>query len=177
MSRPATSGTFNRDPVSELLDSGARRILERAYATPGRWVTTRLADPDPGHVSYFGSLGIDVNAADRAGRSLNAHTRWGRAFVRSIYYQHQWYSNIGGRGWRAQRRTTERKSGALKIEVARHMAPLGVIPAGRIVRVILYPGGASAVKAVDREPDRARIFTAQGGQGGAASDVSRRDWA
>jgi hypothetical protein len=176
MSRPSTSGSFNRDPVSELLDSGARRILERAYATPGRWVTTRLADPDPGHASYFGSLGIDVNAPDRAGRSLNAHTRWGRAFVRAIYYQHQWYSNVGGRGWRAQRRTTERKSGALKIEVGRHMAALGVIPAGRIVRVILYPGGASALKAVDREPDRARIFTASGGQGGAASDVSRRDW-
>lgn len=176
MSRPATSGTFSRDPVSELLDSGARRILERAYAAPGRWVTTRLADPAPGHVAYFGSLGVDVNAPDRAGRGLNAHTRWGRAFVRSIYYQHLWYSNVGGRGWRAERRTTERKAGALKIEVGRHMPELGVIPAGRIVRVILYPGGASALKAVAREPDRARIFTPEGGQGGAATDLSRRDW-
>jgi hypothetical protein len=176
MSRPATSGSFDRDPVSVLLDGGARKILERAYAAPGRWVTTRLADPGPGHVSYFGSLGIDVHAPDRAGRGLNTHTRWARAFVRSIYYQHLWYSNVGGRGWRARRRTTERTAGALKIEVGRHMAPLGVIPAGRIVRVILFPGGASARKAVDREPERARIFTASGAPGGAAADPSRRDW-
>lgn len=168
MSRPATSGTFDRDPVSELLDSGARRILERAYASPGRWVTTRLADPEPGHVSYFGALGIDVNERDKAGRGLNAHTRWGRGFVRSLYYQHLWYSTTGsGRGWRGQRRTAERTAGALKIEIGRHMPELGVIPAGRIVRVILYPGGAAARRAVE---------TPYLGAGPAAADPARRDW-
>lgn len=170
MSRPATSGTFDRDPVSELLDTGARRLLERAYASPGRWVTTRLADPTPGHRSYFGSVGINVDEADKAGRALNAHTRWARGFVRALYYQHAWFSELGGRGWRRQRRTTERKAGALKVEVGRHMPELGVIPAGRIVRVILYPGGAPARRAAERAPAQ------YVGGGQAAADPTRRDW-
>jgi len=179
MSRPATSGSYDRDPVSELLDGGARRLLERAYANPGRWVSTRLADPDPGHIAYFAALGIDVtgpdNAPVRSHRSLNAHTRWARGFVRAIYYQHLWYSQIGGRGWRAQRRTVERRAGALKVDVGRHMPELGVIPAGRIVRAILYPGGQAAQRAADRAPGR--IFTAAGEpDGAAAADATRRDW-
>lgn len=176
MSRPSTSGSFNRDPVSVLLDSGARRLLERAYASPGRWVTTRLADPSPEHVAHFAAEGIDVNgpdnAARRGGRGLNAHTRWGRAFVRSIYYQHLWYSNTGrGGGWRAERRMTERTAGALKLEVGRHMPPRGVIPSGRIVRAILYPGG----KAADRAVGRPTGSTAPP-YGAAAADATRRDW-
>lgn len=167
MSRPATSGSYDRDPVSSLLDHGARRILERAYASPGQWVTTRLADPTPEHISHFAAEGINVlgpdNAPVRGRRSLNAHTRWCRGFIRAIYYQHLWYSQIGGRGWRAERRTAERKAGALKVDVGRHMPELGVIPPGRIVRVVLYPGGQAARKAAAAEP-------------GAEADATRRDW-
>ena len=170
MSRPATSGSFDRDPVSVLLDHGARQILTRAYANPGQWVTTRLADPTPAHVGHFAAEGIDVYGPDKAGRGLNAHTRWCRGFVRAIYYQHLWYSNIGGRGWRAERRTTQRKAGALKVDVGRHMPALGVIPAGRIVRVVLYPGGQAAQRAADRAPVQ------YVGGGPAAADVTRRDW-
>lgn len=182
MSRPSTSGSYDRDPVSVLLDGGARRLLERAYANPGSWVSTRLADPTPAHVSHFAAeYGINVlgpdNAPRRGGRGLNAHTRWCRGFVRAIYYQHLWYSQIGGRGWRGAKRTTERKAGALKLDIGRHMPELGVIPAGRVVRAILYPGGKSAARAVDREADRARIFTGAGvPDGGAAADATRRDW-
>jgi hypothetical protein len=176
MSRPATGGSFNRDPVSVLLDGGARVLLERAYRNPGTWVSTRLADPSPAHVAHFAAEGIDVNAPDnaprRGGRGLNAHTRWCRGFVRAIYYQHLWYSNTGrDRGWRAERRTTERTAGALKVEVGRHMPALGVIPAGRIVRAILYPGGRAADRAVGRPTG-----STTEPYGAAAADATRRDW-
>ena len=46
------------------------------------------------------------------------------------------------------------------------MPELGVIPPGRIVRAILYPGGAAAARAVDRIPEGAR----------PAADPSARDW-
>src|SRR5215475_7592528 len=42
--------TFNRDPVSELFDTGARRLLARAYDAPrGQWVGTVVADPTLRH--------------------------------------------------------------------------------------------------------------------------------
>lgn len=171
MSRPSTSGTFDRDPVSVLLDRGARRLLERAYASPGQWVTTRLADPTPEHLAHFRAQGIDLLERDKAGRALDARTRWCRGFVRAAYYQHTWYSNIGaGRGWRSGKRTAERRAGALKLEVGRHMPELGVIPPGRIVRAILYPGGQAAQRGADRAS--AQYI----GGGPAAADPSRRDW-
>lgn len=179
MSRPnSAASTFRRDPVSELLDQGARALLDRAYAAPGRWVSTRLADPSADHIAYFGSLGIDVtgpdNAPRRGGKGLDAHTRWARGFVRALYYQHLWYSKTGGRGWRGQRRTAERSAGALQIQVGPHRPELGVIPAGRIVRVILHPGGRAALAAAQAAP--ASIFTPSGGEGSAAADARRRDW-
>lgn len=178
MSRPTvSSSTYTRDPVSVLLDRGARKLLERAYATPGRWVSTRLADPTPAHVSHFAAQGIDVTGPDPAARKINAHTRWARGFMRSIYYQHLWHSNVGGRGWRADRRMTERKAGALQVDIGRHMPELGVIPAGRVVRVILHPGGQAALRAAQRAPAADRIFSADGSApGGAAADAGRRDW-
>jgi hypothetical protein len=181
MSSPVTSGSYARDPVSELLDGGARAILDRAYAHPGHWQATRLADPTPAHVAHFAAGGINVfgpdNAPRRGGRGLDAHTRWCRGFVRAVYYQHLWYSQVGGRGWRRARRTTPRTAGAIKIEVGRRMPALGVIPAGRMVRVILYPGGRAALKAAAGEPEARRIFCATGEpNGGAAADATRRDW-
>jgi hypothetical protein len=170
------AGTFTRDPVSELLDGGARQLLERAYASPGKWVSTRLADPSPAHVAYFAARGIDVLAADTAGRKLDARTRWARAYVRALYYQHQWHSELGTRGWRGQRRLTARTSGALKIDVGRHVPETGVIPAGRIVSVVLFPGGAAAVRAVEKLPDDSRIFTRAGDIGGAGTTPAARDW-
>jgi hypothetical protein len=175
-SQSTEPGTYSRDPVSELLDHGARQLLDRAYKTPGHWVSTRLADPTREHARYFSGLGIDVNGPDPVGRKLNTHTRWARGFVRAIYYQHQWYSELGTRGWRGQRRLTERTSGAIQVDVGQHRPELGIIPAGRVVSVILHPGGQAARRAVDRAPDDSRIFTRAGEPGGAASNATRRDW-
>ena len=50
-----------------------------------------------------------------------------------------------------------------------------MIPAGRVVSVILRPGGQAAARAVERIPDNARIFTSAGKPGGAAATATRRD--
>jgi hypothetical protein len=170
------SGTFTRDPVSELLDHGARALLDRAYAKPGHWVSTRLQDPSPQHVAHFAQQGIDVLGPDDAARKVDAHTRWARGFMRAIYYQHLWFSELGGRGWRSGPRNVKRTSGAIQIDIGRHLPELGVIPAGRVVSVILRPGGQAARKAVERIPEPGRIFTRAGEPGGAAVGGDRRDW-
>lgn len=158
---------YERDPVSEGLTRAARSLLARAYATPGRWVSTRLADPDPATIAEYRAYGIDVTGPDNApvagARRLDAKTRWARGYVRALYYQHLWYSELGGRGWRTTRRTEQRRSGALRVNVGRHVPELGIIPAGRLVSAILLPGGQQARDAAAAHPS-------------APADPTRREW-
>ena len=168
-----------RDPVSELFDAGARRLLERAYARPGFWAETRLVPPTARQVRWAAGLGIDVNGPDdvsaRGGRGINAHSRWARGFVRALYYQHRWYSG-GGASWRADRRTAPRRSGALRVDVGRQAAALGVIPAGRLIRVQLDTGGMSKQRAVAQLPESEQYVTNDGQRGARWSDPALRDW-
>jgi hypothetical protein len=83
--------------------------------------------------------------------------------VRALYYQHLWFSELGGRGWRTVKRTEQRRAGALRVNVGRHVPELGVIPAGRIVSAILLPGGARARAAAEAAPS-------------APADPTRREW-
>jgi hypothetical protein len=166
-----------RDPVSELFDSGARVLLERAYAARGGWAGTRLADPGPRHAAYFASLGIDVAGPDNAstaGGHMNAYTRWGRAFTRSLYYQHKWYSGAPRGGWRRARRTVPRRV-ALEVEWGRRMPALGVIPAGRAVRVRTHTITA-ARKFNDRQPPGRQKYDAAQQPAGRFSRLELRDW-
>src|SRR5258708_21406937 len=82
---------YSRDPVSVLFDGGAERLLRRAYARPGRWVGTRLADPAPRHVAHFARSGINVlggdNAATLSGKHEDMRSRWGPGFARAVCYQ------------------------------------------------------------------------------------------
>jgi hypothetical protein len=164
-----------------LFDAGARRLLARAYAKPGEWVMTRLADPTPGEaarcLAWYGInvLGPD-NAPTQSGRRQDAHTRWGRGFVRALYYQHKWWSGLGSSGWRASKRTTPRTAGALQVEWGRRLPVLGVIPAGRAVRVRLARGGQAAAKAVAAKGEGARIYDARGNPAGRHAEASERDW-
>lgn len=173
---------IERDPVSELLDAGARRLLERAYAKPGQWVNTRLADPPPEAIERFAARGINLMGPDdaptRGGTTkLRVYTRWGRGFTRALYYQHKWYSNTGNRGFRSAKRMVERHAGALQVEFGRRLPAAGVIPAGRAVRVRLMPGGKQALAAVRQLPDAERKFTDAGDHAGASSELAgRRDW-
>jgi len=165
---------YQRDPVSVLYDGGARRLLERAYAANGGWAGTRLARPGPRHVAWAARRGIDPFGPDNAsavdGRNLNARSRWARGFVRAVYYQHRWYSDAPGGGWRGGRRVTARHSGALEVQVGPGTA------AGWPVRIRLRKGGGQAAAAVRRMPVSARIYDDAGRPAARWSDPEARDW-
>lgn len=183
---------FRRDPISVLFDAPARRLLERAYAAPrGTWVRTRLADPAMRARTYAASLGIDLDGPDGTsaggGRQAEttARTRWGRAFVRAVWYQHKWFSPRTQSGaW--SKRTAARSAGGLQIEVGRHIAAspqydpanprAGGFPAGRAVRVRVQAGGAAKLRAVRQLPDSRRIYDDAGDPAARHSDPELRDW-
>jgi hypothetical protein len=170
-----------RDPASELLDRGARALLARAYSVrAGTWVMTRLADPSPAHVAWAAGMGLDpLMGADRpstaSGAHVQAHTRWGRAFMRSLYFQHRWYGDKPARGFRYQRRTVP-YSLPLQVEWGRRVPARGVVPAGRAVRVRIATGGATKLRVVRAKPDSARIYDDEGAPAGRWSDPAGRDW-
>lgn len=172
---------MERDPVSVELDPAARRLLERAYADPGSWRQTRLGNPGPRLRAWAAARGIDLAGPDdvsaRGGRGLNAHSRYARAFVRSLYFQHRWYSQGGGAGWRQSRRTAPRQSGGIEVQVGRMAPALGVLPAGRLVRVRLHTGGPDAKAAHFASlPAARRSYDAQGDPGQRWSSPAHRDW-
>lgn len=183
-----------RDPVSEPFDAAARRLLGKAYAARGQWVSVWLPDPTLRQRTRWAEIGItDLTGPDRPsthgkGGGLNAKTRWARAFVRSLQYQHKWYSPMGkSTTWRAERRSAARATGGLRIEVGRHVPAspqfdpadprAGGLPARRRVRVQLAAGGAAKMRAVQRLSDRDRIYDDAGRPAARWSDPSLRDWA
>jgi len=158
-----------RDPVSELFDRGARTLLSRAYARPGQWVGTRLAFPSARQVAYFGGQGINVLGTDQWGRD-----RWAAGFVRAVYYQHKWFYSQGR--LRSEKRMAANDARSIRYELGRRMPVLGVIPAGRAVRIMVNPGGQAAMKAVKRLPDSRRIYDDTGNTAGRWADPAARDW-
>lgn len=172
---------YERDPVSVLLDRGARELLARAYAAPrGTWVMTRLADPTERHRTWATGRGWDLDGPDNAptlsGRHVNAHTRWGRAFMRALWYQHQQYGpGIAREAVRGSRRMTP-YGGALQLEWGRRVPELGVIPAGRAVRIRTAYGGQTARRVVRGKRDAERIFTDTGEPAGRFALAEGRDW-
>lgn len=175
----AEGGRYKPDPASKFLTAGARRLLERAYASPGEWVSTRLADPGPRTRTALISMGINWKAGDDAsasgGAGLDAKDRWGRAFARALWREHKWHSSLTPGTWR-ERRTTPRTAGALRLEFGRRLPAAGVIPAGRQVSAMYDTGGKAALRAVGRLPSRDRIYDDAGGPGARWSDPELRDW-
>lgn len=170
--------SYSRDPVSELLDGGARQLLERAFAARGAWVSTRLADPSPKHRSWALSMSIDLdepdNAPTRSGRRKDMKSRWGRAFARALHYQLKWYGSPG------RMRKTRRMVAydrPLEIEFGRRVPARGVIPAGRMVQIRLQRRGRSARAVVRALPDTDRIYADNGTPAGRHSVAELRDWA
>jgi hypothetical protein len=177
---------YERDPVSVLWDRGTREMLSRVYAARrGQWVMTRVADPTPRHLLWAKLHGIDLdgpdNAATLSGKHINAHTRWGRAYMRSLWYQHRQYGpepGRGARGIRGTRRMTP-TSVPLQIEWGRRLpgSTTGrVLPAGRAVRIRIAYGGKTARRVVEGKGFLDRIYTHDGGQGGRFSIAEDRDW-
>jgi hypothetical protein len=168
MSNP--DGYWQRDPVSVLFDTGARALLARAYANRGQWQATRLANPTiplAGRLARTYGIRWDGpdNARTASGKKLNARTRWGRGFVRSVYYVNK--AEHGGRG------------GAIEIEIGRALPRLGVLPPGRAVRVRTRVGGRTALRSVQAKSDVDRIYDSEGGPAGrfAGGELAAlRDW-
>lgn len=158
---------YEPDPASLMLEGGARRLLARAYAQPGKEQMTRLADPNLRTRQRLSALGIDPDGPDDAsvqgGRGLDARSRWMRAFIRALYREHR---TSGGR-----------HTGSLRIEVGRRVPATGVILAGRAVRITYDKGGRTALRAVQRKPDRSRIYDDRGEPAARWSDPALRDWA
>jgi hypothetical protein len=154
---------YQRDPVSELFDAGARRLLARAYDRPGQWAGTLLANPSPRHLAWGARRGINLLGPDPVA-SGRARTRWGRGFTRALYHQHKWWSAPGG--WRQEKRTAPRTSGALLVEVGSWK------PGGRAVRVMLASGGQAKRRAVAGMGPRERWA----GNGAAHASAQGRDW-
>lgn len=158
---------YERDPVSVLWDTAAVRVLAETRALKGGWRGTRIADPTPRQrAALLDVYGIDPDGPDNpssiGGRrgGLNARTRWARGFVRALAYAND--RRHGGPGL------------ALEIEVGVHKPALGVIPAGRAVRVRVRRGGSA--RAVQAKPESKRIWVGDREPGGRWSDPARRDW-
>jgi hypothetical protein len=151
--------------VSVLFDRGARVLLGRAYERPGKRVSTRLADPEAGHVAHFAGLGINVlgpdNASTVSGRHYDARSRWARAFIRSLHWVN----------------ANELEGLPLTVEVGRRVRRLGVIPAGREVTArVFLSGGRGARRAVAALPEGKRIVDEAGNPGPLQADPDGRDW-
>jgi hypothetical protein len=154
---------YQPDPVSVPWERAASSLLRRAYDARGKWVATRLRDPTDAELARFAAIGINVagrdNAATLSGEHENYRTRWARGFARALFRVNQ--SN-GNR--------------PLELEVGARKPALGVLPAGRAIRLRTRRGGSVARRAVARKADSARIFDDEGFAAGRWADPEGRDW-
>lgn len=151
-----------RDPVSVAFDASARRLLERAYAARGTWVQAWLPDPDLRQRTRWLERGINVGGPDPLppGGGLDARTRWGRAFARSLYYNAKWYRPARGSSRMRTQKLNTASGTPLRVEFGRHVPgnELGGLPPRRRVRIMIAQGGEAAERAVTRLPEASRSF-------------------
>jgi len=164
------------DPVSVYFEPAAKRLLDRAHASRGEWVSTRLADPSIRQRTHWAALGIDVSKPDDINDG-KAKTRWARALERALYRLHK----------------RSGRSGSLRVEVGRRIPAspqfnpsdpgAGGFPPARQFRLKIDRGGSVAERAVRRLPDSQRIMvpagTQEGGRyrpGGAWTGRGDRDY-
>jgi len=166
---------LQRDPVSVQFDPAAAKLLRRAYAQDGGWAGTYVRNPGPAWVTWGARNGVNLLGKDNAGGG-QARTRWCRAFIRSCYYQHEWYYYATRGLDLTDRRVTKNRSQALQFEVGTvRIDPRGLV-IGRAVRIRLLKGGAQAMRAVDKLPDSKRIYDDEGNPAGRWADPAARDW-
>lgn len=124
-----------------------------------------MANPTLKQIHRWAQYGIDVTGPDdpsvEGGRGLDARTRWCRALVRALYYQHK---RSGSRS-------------ALRVEIGRVMPARGVVPAGRAIRIQIAAGGELALRAARRTATVSRIYNDDGTPAIRQSKVELRDWA
>jgi len=140
--------TATRDPLSELFDPAARRLLERAYANRGQWTGVYIALPSVSQRAYAASLGIwDLRYRDRWGEP-----RWVRAFKRSAYWNLRYYGRSGHVDFSVRRAAAGASSpfaAAMIWETGRLVLKSGWPQRRYAVRVKITDGGRPAVRAVE----------------------------
>ncbi len=146
---------YQRDPVSELFDRGAARLLARAYERPGYWAGTRVKPPDARHVAFALRRGINVFRPDPA-----AGDRWTRGFIRSVYHLNTWY--VWGGQLQGRRRRMYKNPSGLRYEV-------GTYRQGWPVRIMVVTGGSSGYGRVPASRSYTRSEAAR-------STPEDRDW-
>jgi len=165
------------DPVSVDFETAAERLLTRAYAKRGEWISVRLADPSIRQATRWANAGIVVTGPDTVPGG-KAKTRWARALIRALYRVHK-----------------QSGSGSLRVEVGRKIPAspqfdprnpgAGGFPPSRQFRLQIARGGSVAMRAVRRLPDSQRIYlpaNATGTEGGKYepgprwSNPADRDW-
>lgn len=142
---------YERDPMSVRYDPAAGRLLGRAYARPGSWVTTEIKRPDPGPRTreWLREQGINLFLTDAGGL-----TTYERAFQRSLYYSHH-----GGGGRVNPVWSLQRQWGNLT-------------PAGRLLQVRVGPA-ADGRLAVRRHRGQAWVAHPELQSGGIGSPKQR----
>lgn len=158
--------TFERDPASVAFDGAARRLLERAYASPGQWVGTYLSQPSTGWIAWGWAHGIGLRERDRWGE-----VRWVRAYKRAVYWQLRTY------GYARELGTTPRVSDtaarSLEWETGKLIMKKGWPGRRWAIRVRLHAGGLAAERAVRSKRPPAERYTGPAGQD-YRSDVASR---
>jgi hypothetical protein len=170
---------YERDPVSVQFDRAAARLLARAHRAGGQWAGTYVANPSREWQQWARRRGIDLlgpdNASTKSGQHQDARTRWCRAFVRSVYYQHKWFFYAADGPRPGDKRATANSGQALQFQVGTvRISPAGLV-VGRAVRIRLLAGGARASAAAFIKPYDERIYDA-GSAGARWADPAGRDW-
>ena len=82
---------YRRDPLSEIFDGKAARLIRQAYAVKGAWAPDFLPPPGPRARLWMASQGIDPYERDRWGE-----LRYIRAYKRSVFWVLQHYGGVTG---------------------------------------------------------------------------------
>jgi hypothetical protein len=167
--------SLQRDPVSVQFDAAAARLLRRAHANRGQWTGTYVKNPTREWMLWAGVRGINLLGPDNAPGGM-ARTRWCRAFIRAVYYNHKWHYYAGKGLDLADRRVAPYGGNALQYQVGTvRIDPTGRV-IGRAVRIRVLAGGQAAQRAADKLPDSKRIYDDSGQPAGRHSDLTDRDW-
>lgn len=166
------SGRLVRDPVSELFDGGAARLLRRAYLVKPAWAGTPVTPPTLEHYQWAYRIGIDLTELSQIGDNPDPVNRWLRGFVRSCYYLHKWfYYESTGTLELARKRMAPADTRALRYEIGQRARRIeGTRFYGTPVRIRLMSGLDG--KAIGKVP-RDRRYTVNENMRSLPED---RDW-
>jgi hypothetical protein len=162
---------LSRDPVSELFDPAARRLLTRAYDARGQWTGVFVAPPTPRQRAWAAAeLGIyDLSERDRWGE-----VRWVRGLKRSVYWNLRYYGRPTRIDFSEQRAGAGARTpfaAALEWQTGARVLKAGWPSRRWAVRIRIRPGGHAAVRAVEQGPARQRWVGSS-----LQSTQADRDW-